>query len=421
MDAASNSAEIRWYRSNSSGMALEMINSRVAATRNEYSLSVQTINPTRLPGLLPPIIRPYYDVAYRVELRLLHEYGKEIRRQWIFRDGSGMARIAASGSAGFFDRDNPPSTDPGDEDPELGDSKEQKNSGFIEIRNYEGLVTREFQFDDDLAEWDFLYFYRENSLLRTETWFKEAPAPPVSEEEPLAEPEDDVEAPISEAANSEAPVREAARQEAARQEERKEPVFVLAFTDYYRYTRSGSIRAIDRYIHEGGERARIGFPRLGPGVSHGETLVSEGSAYTAGFFMSVNAPEGSIISYNLDNRGRVTGEVWKDENGKILGELKNTWSGDRLQSVSWKTANEERLIEYEYDRAGNPTVERNFRNGVLERSVSFEDNRETEEIYMNGRLILRAYWENGLKIMEERVFSTGDASTGGGSTRGNSQ
>ena len=86
----------------------------------------------------------------------------------------------------------------------------------------------------------------------------------------------------------------------------------------------------------------------------------------------------------------------------MIGELTNTWSGDRLLSVLWKTKDENTLIEYEYDEEGDRVVERNFNHGVLERIVYIQDDMEIEDIFINGVLMLRAYWENGKKIREER-------------------
>jgi hypothetical protein len=135
----------------------------------------------------------------------------------------------------------------------------------------------------------------------------------------------------------------------------------------------------------------------------GEDLISQGGAYTSEFFVGAQAPDGVTITYNVDSRGRIIGEVWRGEDGRILGELVNTWVGDRLQSALWKAPDDERLIEFEYDNDGHRIAERNFRNGVLERSVTAHGGLEVEEIFLNGRLILRALWEHGVKISEERV------------------
>jgi len=363
-------APIRWYRSNASGLEIELIPSRLAAMRNEYCVSVEVIAPQRLPGIIPRNIVPYYSERYSVEFKVLYENSKEIRRQWIFRDASGLGRLAASGTADFFSsviRRGNESEDP------------DEVKGFIEIRNSEGYVTREFQYDEDLSEWDFRYYYKEGFLIRAETWLKE----PSSAK---GTPQDEEEA----SAVTDAAVRE--------------PVFENLFTDYYRYSRSGSLRAIDRTIHEGGgEKTRVGFPALGPRVTPVHEVATQAGIYTTAYFLGVGNLEGLTISYSLDNRGRILSEISKNEEGKTVGELRNNWSGDRLQDVAWKSGDDDRRIEFEYDKDKNPLIERNYRKGVLERIVTIDGDNEVEDIYMNGVLILRAYWEKGLKISEERV------------------
>ena len=379
---------IRWYRSNASGLAIELIPSRLAALRYEYCVSVETISPRRLPGAIPRNIVSYYEEGYRVELRQLYENGVEIRRQWIFRDGRGLARISASGSPEFFStvvrRVNE-----GEEPDEV--------KGFIEIRNSAGTVTRELQFDEDLSEWEFRYVYSGGILIRAETWLKDPPLPPpppVQEAEVSPGLVDEGEALIQRAAI--APV------------ERKEPVLERLFTDSYRYTRSGSLRAIDRTVHErAGERSRVGFPALSPRVTPKEELATHAGIYTSAYLLGAGNLEGLTISHNLDSRGRVLSEITKNEEGKTIGELRNTWSDNRLMIAEWKSGDDERRFEFEYDKDGKPLVERNFRKGVLERVVTTEEDNEIEEIYMNGILILRAYWENGLKVSEERVRGSG--------------
>jgi hypothetical protein len=319
---------------------------------------------------------------------VLYENGAEIRRQWVFRDSKGLGRLAASGSPDFF----LPDSRRGNEDE---DSDEVNRKGFIEIRNSAGLVTRELQFDDDLSEWEFRYIYNEGVLIRTETWLKGPPLPPPVEE---AEASGEI------GGEGEAP----AQRVTAAQVERKEPIFERLFTDYYRYTRSGSLRAIDRSIHEGaGEMSRVGFPALSPRITPREELATHAGIYTTAYFLGAGSIDGLTINYNLDNRGRVLSEISRNEEGKTIGELRNSWSGNRLQIVTWKSGDDERRIEFEYDRDGNPMLERNFRKDVLERMVTTEGDNETEEIYMNGVLVLRAYWENGMKISEEWVSSRG--------------
>jgi YD repeat-containing protein len=348
----SSSGETRWYRSNSSGMLLEMIPSRAAALRNDYSLSARSAQYREIPEFL----LPYYNNSYSTELRILYNDGEINRRQWIFRDETGTTRLTASGGGSRFAARGAGALS----------SREDSSSGIIEIRNRAGDVTREIQLEDDLSEWDYRYTYRDGILVSAEIWFKAAP-PNETEEGAVV---------IT-------------------------PVSALSYTDNYRYTRSGSLRAIDRTLHEGAaEQQRIAFPRLGPGATPPaeEELIS----YTSGHLIGNENPEGSAINYNYDSRGRVQSEIWRDENGVVVGELTNTWSGDRLLSVKWKTADEDSLTEYEYDAKGDRVVERNFSHGVLERIVINQDGMEIEDIFINGVLMLRAYWENGQKIREER-------------------
>ena len=362
--------KVLWYRSNSSGMAIESVTSRIAALRNEYCISVERVGFRAIPGIL----WPYYDDTYLIELRILYEKGMEYRRQMLFLDSGNTARLVASGGGGF-----------------LGEkySGEEKRSGLIEIRDSDSLVTREFRYEEDFSEWDFRFFYNEKVLLKTETWFKNAPAPV-----PAPESSQEADENSGEAESTEKEIKII-----------EPPVLVLLTTDFFRYSRSGSLRAIDRTIHESLLLSRVSFPRLGPGIASADELVNQNTAHGSEFLLNVSAGEVETISYTYDSRGRVLTEVWKDAEDEILGEFLNTWSSDRLQSVHWKSVGDERIVEYEYDADGNRIAERNFRNGKLERSVMSLDNRDIEEVYFNGRIVLRAVWENGLKISEERISS----------------
>ena len=46
---------------------------------------------------------------------------------------------------------------------------------------------------------------------------------------------------------------------------------------------------------------------------------------------------------------------------------------------------------------------REINNDMLERIVRTEGIMETEELYLDGIIVLRALWEDGVKISEERV------------------
>ena len=406
--------EIRWHKSNASGIALEIIPSRLTALRNEYCLSVER-------GWfwdLPAILRPYYDYEFHIELRTLYEKGKVYRRQWIFRDENGMARLTASGTlefftvpadegaAVFYDNDDqksdegpavipavlpegdPAGTEAGEE------ATSARRNGFIEIRNSDGAIEKEIRFQDDSSQMEFCFFYNKNILVRAETLYRETP-------------EEITDTPPSYVSGEPDPYDPAADEETDEDSEKvfeDNSAYTLLTTDYYRYSRYGSLRAVDRIIHGNIQgKSRITFPRIGPDVSYGDSFEIRGTVYYSEFLAGMVVPEGTLISYVFDTRGRITTETWKDPEGEVIGELLNTWSGDRLGSVLWKFRGEERLAEYEYDAGGNRITERNFKNGELERSVSAQGSRDVEEIYLNGKLILRAFYENGLKLSEERI------------------
>jgi hypothetical protein len=72
-------------------------------------------------------------------------------------------------------------------------------------------------------------------------------------------------------------------------------------------------------------------------------------------------------------------------------------------SVTWNAGDVSGKVEFDYTRNGEPGGERDYRNGVLERKITRDGSREIEELYRNGRPILRAVWEDGRKITEERL------------------
>jgi len=388
--------DIRWYRTNSSGMALEYTPSRLAALRNEYCLSVENKQAEDLPASLVQ----YYEDTFSIERRTLYENGKEYRFQWIFRDDAGFVRLTASGTGDLFSEKKPAGKNAAKQDTSgkntgeiqpQGNSKDDTITGFIEIRDSRGAVLKEIDYVADLSQWEYRFFYKDNILLKNETWFKEPPPNP-----------DDEKADEGGESGESAPAVTGNENP-----DKKDTAFVLISTDLYYYTRPGSLRAIDRTLHEGGDKiSRIGFPPIGPNIPTGMELVTNDSSFSSEFLSDVRSqsPEGITITYTLDDKGRILNEIWKDADGGLYGELQNTWSGDRLQSVLWKTSDQEKLVEYEYDNAGNRIVERDLNQNVLERSVTSRNGRDVEEIYLNGKIILRAYWENGQKISEERVF-----------------
>jgi hypothetical protein len=368
-----------WYRSNASGLAIEGLDSRLRALREDYSLSVAGA----LPEELPEILVPYYDSLYKIELRTLYEKGKELRRQWIFRSDEGVSRLNASGSSALMG--------------EAPLKSDEVLTGFIEVFNAERFITEERQINADGSELIFRYFYSGKTLTKAETWTKAAAVAEV----PLAE-EASVETGEAAAGEDEAAPPPAA---AAEEVPLVEAAAVLSVTDRYRYTRSGSLRAIERFYHENvdAKRVKIVFPGIVPGLPEALEFVNPSLAYSSDFFGGMLITEGTKITYSTDSRGRVLKETRTNEEGLLTAEVLNTWNGDRLESVLWKSGDEERLTEFEYDEGGGRTVQRDLKNGVLERAIMTYGNREIEELYMDGEPILRAVWEDGRKISEERI------------------
>jgi hypothetical protein len=316
---------MRWYRSNASGMALEYIPSGIVALGNEYSLSIGNISPEELPRFLQPL----YDPSLLIESRVIYHNREPYNRQWVFRDERGTARVNASG--------------------EFGQSPDEI-SGFIEIYDEAHSLVSERQFADGMETLIF-YDYSDGLLIKAETW-------------------------------TYAPERISVAL-VSRENMRTPP----AITDYYRYTRSYSLRAIERIVNQGYDESqmnRIAFPPVIPGSSREPEFQNPGLAFSSEFFDDVITEQPGRIIYTTDNRRRVLTETRLDENGKVIGELRNAWTGDRLDSVFWKSGDDERLTEYEYDSNGDRILERNLNRGVLERTVRTIENRDIEELYMNG-------------------------------------
>ncbi|GHT82593.1 hypothetical protein FACS1894137_01790 [Spirochaetia bacterium] len=381
-----------WYVSNAGGMALEPTFS-LYALRSKYGLSVGSASFAELPEGL----RKYYDPSYRIELRTLYEAGVISRRQWLFRDDTALARLTA-----VFEDDD---------------------SGFIEVYNADKLITESHAMRADGSDYSTRYYYTGSFLIRAETWLytpfqaepeAEVSAAEASTEDAMAEESpSDTEAASAASARAAAegieavPVPRALDDPVAAVETEGKAVDELLWTDYYRYTRSYALRSVERRYFSspepGQEAAFFRSPPLITGIGAADEFVKPGSVFSSEFFEDVLISSGDRILYNTDARGRVQSEIRRDENDEVLGEVINTWSGNRLASVRWKSDTGERLIEYEYNSDGDRIFERDFRDGVLERTVRRDGDREVEELHMNGAVVLRAVWEEGRKISEERL------------------
>jgi hypothetical protein len=451
----------RWYISNAAGMALEPAFSRLAM-REKYSLMVTDI----LAGDLPDNLREFHDRIYReagfsataeraaraeeektadapfslrLEKRILYENRVASRLQWLFLDGENLVRLAAAFAIDPADypppepeepagTENPRNTEedarsdsdeeelkpavadnarenagpaageaggavaaeetgiPAGEDAEDAEVSEEASeeasegekstvdySGYIELYDPEGYIVEEHLFSSDSSDRMVNYFYNRQRLVRAVTKIYH----------PAGETEES---------------------------------YVEDYcTDYYRYSRSSSLRGVERVYHaeaEEFEPVRLRFPHVVLAAAKNTSFVNPGVSFTNEFFKDILLDSGSRVLYTTDERGRVLTETRRNEDGEITGELQNTWSGDRLVSVRWKAGDDERITEFEYNSDGDRIAERNINRGVLERVVTQDGDREIELLYIDGKPVLRAVWEDGRKISEERIRSSETPDTG---------
>ena len=372
----------RWFRSNAGGMALEEIPSRLTALHHKYALVIDYVAPHEI----EPRLLPYYQNEYTVEVRILYEQGAEDRRQRLFRDESGVARL----NAVFV----PPPEQP-DEEEELvlitltdndidneelseldelssGDEPEPPpapinrdtaiSMGFIEIFNETSHITEERQFFDNDSEIVIIYSYNTNILVKAEA------------------------------------------QERIPGEE-----FRTAYIDYYRYNRSYSLRHVERQFYQYDDDAsyrqpvRLTFPGRVLDAAFDENFINDRMMLSSDFLGTFSAGEGYRVIYTTDNRGRILAQTMLNNRDEEVWVIVNTWSGDRIVAMRKIEGEDEKMTEYEYDGEGDRVVQRDFHNGVLERLVRTDGANETEELYLDGILALKAYWVDGRKVSEERV------------------
>ena len=334
----------RWFRSNSGGMALEELPSRFAALRNEYALVIAFTAPEKLPEYL----LPYYESSYYIEERKLYEQGEESRIQWIFRDKNGTTRLIA-----VFSQNS-------------GDDKEKNNrNGFIEIFDENAALLSDYRFHIDGVINKTEYRYRDGIFISAHAFLWEG----------------------SERGGE----------------------FVETYADFFRYNRSSFLRSVERVfyrerqISHSDDSILIVFPYNIMEAAKNDFFISEKLNSYPEFFGDITAGENERLSSATDERGRIFTQTFYDEEDTVVWFIRNTWLDDRIVSTSKTQGSVEILAEYEYDSGGNRILERNFRNGALERVVITEGNRDIEQLYINNVPVLQAVWEDGRKISETRI------------------
>jgi hypothetical protein len=442
----------RWFRSNAGGMPLEEMMSKAAALRGQYALVIDFSSSDDLPEYL----RDYYDENYFIEIRTLFKDGNESRAQWIFRDENYGARLIAvlieakqetekenteaapvggetsvdtaanavvNTPAGAVDNiavaavvadaavfasdviasnvddtavETPVNTaviqntdDGGSETAEAPDKIEKEKkpvkksgpaNGFIEIYDDKYNLTTEYRYSEKGENSKIEYTYKNNIKISS-----------------LALLWDD-----------------------------EEEDYIQAYTDHYRYNRSSFLRAVERvFLMDqrittaenviGGEGAeiydvannvmKISFPHNILAAAKDSTFSGERYNEYPEFFGDLFVPKNSKLIYTTDKYGKVLEQtlVNEDEEQTVIWKIVNTWSNDRIVKITKTEGETEYLAEYEYNKNGERVLERNIKDGVLERVVHSEGTKDIEELYLNDIIVLRAVWEDGRKISESRI------------------
>ncbi|MDR0301592.1 MAG: hypothetical protein LBI04_04665 [Treponema sp.] len=402
----------RWFRSNSGGMAIEEMQSRIAALRSEYALVIDFTSDEELPEYL----LEYYDDRYFIEIRTLYKNGEEDRTQWIFRDENGGVRLIAvlfeaaeseeidadneNIEITFVDEDTAADNDEAaviqNTDNEIveiaaieSDVIEDENleteteikvspvrrrdpaSGFIEIYDEKYHLTAEYRFSDNAGNSSgekskIEYYYNDSVKVSAQTMLWD---------------DDSIE-------------------------------YIQAYTDYYRYNRSSFLRAVERVflkdqqITSTDDVIRISFPGNILDAAKNSLFMGEKFNSYPEFFGDLFVAQDSRLIFTTDERGRVLEQtlINNDEENTVIWKIVNVWSSqDRILSITKTEGETVLLAEYVYDKNGERILERNIKDGALERVVRSEGKKDIEELYLNNVVVLQAVWEDGRKISESRV------------------
>jgi hypothetical protein len=322
----------------------------MVALHYDWALSVERAGS----GALPSLLRTYYNSAWSPEQRLLYERGTLKRRQWIFRDSGGTTRLNASLPADLAS---------------IGKPENEEIPPFIEIFGANRFLTETHQY---LAAGIYTtrYSYREGLLISADTFLDNK----------------------------------------------------ALWSDQYRYTRSFILRGVERRYHEAGAatavlqgQSSLPIPLAGslPSVSLDIRVappipgfVSASAPYDTSIMTEVlgeiySIPAGRVV-FDTDSQGRVLTETRYDEADAVIAVITNEWSGDRISTIRWTAGSAQGRIVFTYS-GGDRIAEEDYKNGVLERTVKLRGDEEIEEIYMNGKPVLRAVWKERRKISEERL------------------
>lgn len=389
-----------WYVSDASGIALELT-SESRARRLDYGLSIEKVTAALQ---APEAVRFAVPVGGAIELRTLYDNGQELRWRWAALDDYGTERYVET----------------------------HRTDGAVTYERYD--ATRRFieegRFSPDGAGTLTRYFYTGSRLDRAEAFA--------------------IPGKVSGGAAEET-------SEAGRPSAQESPLWV----DTYRYLRSGALRSVERVrlapaVTKDSETAAPalgaapattefakfeaprGVPRLlvtrsadgstfktrydtSGRVIERESFDPSGKPMDAARITTQKGAEGAgeesvvriteeggvSVETTLDERGRAVLELRTDANGLTISERRTVWKENKIALIETVAGAETRRTEYEYDDKGNRMMERNYRGGILERSVRRSGSEETEELYSDGVPVLRAVWVDGRKVSERRLRRDG--------------
>ena len=384
----------RWFKSNSGGLAIKEIKSRIIALRNEYALSIESASPDEMPDY----VHEFYKEEYSIERRILYKNAKQNRVQWLFRDANNKIKLIAVIFESLEERvvtvinrdteeEQAAEVTEITEAAEVTEAKEDEDSNDITVEE-EIVKVKETRIELVERKTGFIEIYDDEANLSTEyTYYKNGDINRIDFEY-----------------NNNLLIIAASFY--SQQED--EGNYIKTFTDFYWYNRSLALRSIERIFHKDiqakeDDIVKISFPRNIRNMSNSDLLINERLNLYPAFFGEVYIEGDSKMVYDIDNRGRVLKQTLISKEEEVIWTITNTWHNNRI-ILTEKNEGELRLTaEYNYNSAGDKILEKNFNNGVLERTIVADGNLEIEELYLNNVVILRAIWEEGIKISETRV------------------
>jgi YD repeat-containing protein len=207
------------------------------------------------------------------------------------------------------------------------------------------------------------------------------------------------------------------------------------WTDAYRYLRSGALLSVTREGESSvfTQRTERAVPRVletrssdgssmrtvydaagrvsevlrygsdGASVPAEETIVYGEGGKRAGPSVTSRKEGDATVETERNEAGRIVRETRYGPDKAVREETRTEWAGDRVGTVRVVSGALELRTEYGYDAEGRRVSEKNYRNGKLERSVRIDGSAEVEELYRNGAVALRSYYEGGALVREERL------------------